>query len=253
MLLQKANCSDSVIAAGILHDTLEDTDTNYETLVENFGEYIANLVRAASENDKSLPWHIRKQHTIDMLKELSIEEIQVISADKLHNLQSIREDLKTIGEKVWQRFNHGVKDQHWYYASIVKELAPRKKEFKLLRELEMEVIHLFGSLKFASKDEITLLFQCAYGISDEQREILIANQLLEMAEEILDDANRIYSGDEHNLKTAKLDDLSTRGIGFESNSEGPFILASFCIAIQKRMKWSDEELYKHFKRNASFL
>ena len=30
--------------AGLLHDTLEDTDTTYEELVENFGEDIANLV-----------------------------------------------------------------------------------------------------------------------------------------------------------------------------------------------------------------
>ena len=146
MLLQKAGCSDSVIAAGILHDTVEDTDTTYETLVENFGEHIANLVSAASEHDKSLPWQVRKQHTIDTLKDLSIEEIQVITADKLHNLQSINEDFETIGEKVWERFNHGMKDQHWYYASIVKELAPRKKEFKLIQEVEREVIHLFGSL-----------------------------------------------------------------------------------------------------------
>ena len=153
MLLQKAGCSDSVIAAGILHDTVEDTDTTYETLVENFGEHIANLVRAASEHDKSLPWQVRKQHTIDTLKDLSIEEIQVITADKLHNLQSINEDFETIGEKVWERFNHGMKDQHWYYASIVKELAPRKKEFKLIRELELEVIHLFGTLKFPSNDD----------------------------------------------------------------------------------------------------
>ncbi len=146
ILLQKEKCSDSVIAAGILHDTLEDTDTNYETLAEQFGEHIANLVRAASEPDKTLPWRVRKQHTIDMLKNLSIEEIQVITADKLHNLQSIKEDRKTIGEMVWERFNHGMKDQHWYYASIVKELAPRKEEFTLIRELELEVSHVFGSL-----------------------------------------------------------------------------------------------------------
>ncbi|WHY65006.1 HD domain-containing protein [Neobacillus sp. SuZ13] len=146
MLLQKEKCSDSVIAAGILHDTLEDTDTSYETLAEQFGEHIANLVRAASEPDKTLPWRVRKQHTIDMLKHLSIEEIQVITADKLHNLQSIKEDRKTIGEMVWERFNHGMKDQHWYYDSIVKELAPRKEEFTLIRELELEVCHVFGSL-----------------------------------------------------------------------------------------------------------
>jgi len=144
MLLQKENCTDEVIAAGILHDTLEDTSATYEELIEHFGVRIANLVRAASEHDKSLPWEARKQHTIDMLKDAYLEEVQVITADKLHNLKSIRADLDVNGEKTWERFNRGRLDQHWYYSSIVKELVPRKKEFRLIQELEKEVIEIFG-------------------------------------------------------------------------------------------------------------
>ena len=37
MLLQKEKCSDEVIAAGILHDTLEDTETTFKDLTEEFG------------------------------------------------------------------------------------------------------------------------------------------------------------------------------------------------------------------------
>lgn len=147
MLLQKAKCTEAVVAAGILHDTIEDTSTTYEELTEHFGVQIANLVRAASEHDKSLPWGQRKHHTIDRLKDANLEEIQVITADKLHNLTTIKEDLEVIGEKVWERFTHGRLQQHWYYASIVKELSPRKKEFKLIQELEKEVKEVLGSLK----------------------------------------------------------------------------------------------------------
>src|SRR3954468_18012863 len=136
MRLQKAKCTDEVIAAGILHDTLEDTSATYEELTEQFGAPIANLVHAASEHDKSLSWETRKQHTIDRLKEASLEEIQVITADKLHNLTSIHADLEEHGEKIWERFNRGKHDQHWYYSSIVKELTPRKKEFGLISMLE---------------------------------------------------------------------------------------------------------------------
>ena len=151
MYLQKANCCEEVIAAGILHDTLEDTETTYNDLKESFGEHIANLVLAASEHDKSLPWEVRKQHTIDMLKETSVEEVQVIVADKLHNLKSIRTDLNQNGDSIWQRFNRGKRDQHWYYASIVKALATRKNQCHMIDELEREVIAVFGSLDFHSK------------------------------------------------------------------------------------------------------
>lgn len=146
MLLQKENCTDEVIAAGILHDTIEDTSTTYKELIEQFGVIVANLVRAASEHDKSLPWEERKHHTIDRLKDATLEEIQVITADKLHNLKSIRADLEVYGEKTWERFNRGKSEQHWYYSSIVKELAPRKEEFRLIQELENEVKEVFGSL-----------------------------------------------------------------------------------------------------------
>ena len=47
----------------------------------------------------------RKQHTIDMLKDASLEEIQVIVADKYHNLKSIQNDLHIHGDAIWQRFN----------------------------------------------------------------------------------------------------------------------------------------------------
>ncbi|GAE91090.1 GTP pyrophosphokinase [Gracilibacillus boraciitolerans JCM 21714] len=148
MLLQQAKCSEEVIAAGILHDTLEDTEVTYENLVESFGEGVANLVRAASEQDKSLPWEERKQHTIDMLESTSIEEVQVIVADKLHNLRSIHHDLDANGDMIWQRFKHGKNAQHWYYASIVKVLSPRKEEFELINQLEQEVNAVFGSIYY---------------------------------------------------------------------------------------------------------
>lgn len=144
MLLQKAGCSDEVIVAGILHDTLEDTPTTYNQLVSHFGEKVAKLVKAASEPQKHLPWKERKQATIAQLKDLSLEEIQVITADKLHNLKSIRADYEVYGEKVWERFNRGREDQYWYYSSIVKELKPRQQEFPLIQALEKEVMLVFG-------------------------------------------------------------------------------------------------------------
>lgn len=154
LLLQQANCSKEVIAAGILHDTIEDTSVTYEQLIEEFGQKVANLVQAASEHDKGLPWEERKQHTIQSLQQASIDEIKVIVTDKLHNLLSIHEDLNKIGEEVWSRFNRGKHDQHWYYSSIVKAVTPRKKEFQYIEELEREVKKVFGSLDFISKKKV---------------------------------------------------------------------------------------------------
>ncbi|MBB6444527.1 HD domain-containing protein [Bacillus benzoevorans] len=252
MLLQKAKCSEEVIAAGILHDVLEDTPTTYEELSAQFGAKAANLVVAASEQDKNLPWEIRKRHTIEHLKQASIEEIQVITADKLHNLKSIQDDYLQYGEEIWNRFNRGKKQQHWYYSSIVKELSIRKKDFKLIRDLEKTEKEVFGSLDFLSLEEISILFSCVYGIDDHVRPILEEYGLLILAEGLSEEANRIYR-EEYDQVLKKLANLLQRGVEFQSNSEGPFLIASFCVALQALMKWSDQEFYTHFKRNVSKL
>nr|WP_316046713.1 HD domain-containing protein [Planococcus glaciei] len=64
MMLQQAGESEEVIAAGILHDTLEDTATTEEEIRTVFGEQVLLLVKAASEPDKSRPWEDRKRHTV---------------------------------------------------------------------------------------------------------------------------------------------------------------------------------------------
>ena len=59
------------------------------------------------------------------------------------------------GDTIWQRFKRGKRDQHWYYASIVKALSPRKKEFRVIGELEeivKESFWLFRNLIYGKRD-----------------------------------------------------------------------------------------------------
>ncbi|MFJ8236013.1 HD domain-containing protein [Ureibacillus sp. NPDC094379] len=252
MILQQAKCSDEMIAAGILHDTLEDTDVTKEQLLEMFGDKVTSLVEAASEPDKTLPWKERKLHTIHALQRASIDEIYVITADKLHNLQSIREDLEQSGEAVWNRFKRGRVEQHWYYSSIVKALSAREKECRLIGQLQKEVIILFGSLEWMSKKMIDVLFECAYGIYERQLAKLNEFGLEKFAREISEKADFIYEN-QNEASFEKLHQLSYHGIEFELNSEGPLILAGFCIAIQEKMDWTNQELVEHMKRNLKKL
>jgi guanosine-3',5'-bis(diphosphate) 3'-pyrophosphohydrolase len=48
-----------VLAAAVLHDTIEDTTTDYDDLEEGFGKEIAGWVAALSK-DKRLPWAERE-------------------------------------------------------------------------------------------------------------------------------------------------------------------------------------------------
>ncbi|MFZ7110435.1 MAG: HD domain-containing protein [Desulfatiglandales bacterium] len=122
IILAKAGCSDEVIAAGILHDTVEDTAVTLEELQETFGEKVSMIVKGASEPDKSLPWEDRKRHTQAFLKEASPEVKFVALADKLHNIRAIASDYLELGEGLWERFNSGRGAQQWYYKSLVQAL-----------------------------------------------------------------------------------------------------------------------------------
>ena len=123
--------SDSeVIAAAILHDTLEDTSVKEEDILKEFGKEILRLVKSDSENKrKELPpeetWKIRKQETIDYLKFKADRKEKIIAiSDKLSNLRSIYRDYEKIGDKLWNRFNQKEKNEHaWYYKSFIETLS----------------------------------------------------------------------------------------------------------------------------------
>ncbi len=144
MILLEAGCKEDVVAAGILHDTLEDTDTTEEDLRSNFGDQVLKIVEGCSEPDKKASWEERKKHTIDYLKDASFSVRQVSCADKLHNLRSIKRDLEYLGETAWNRFKRGREMQKWYYTEIVKSLG-YKSRFPLLDLLRDEVEEVFGS------------------------------------------------------------------------------------------------------------
>lgn len=254
MILQQTKVSEEVVAAGILHDTLEDTHTTEEELMEHFGRRVLQLVKAASEPDKSLPWEERKQHTIDSLPLMTSDEISVITADKLHNIRSIQADKNQIGESVWSRFNQEKSEQSWYYMSIVQALKPFKKEVSLVRLLEKEVFHLFVGKQTLTLKEIDELFGCAYHqYNEEQKHALESIGILDFVKEMVECAENTYRNNDFDKISPLMESLRERGIEFEMNSDGPFILLSYSAELKHRLAWSDETLYKHFKRNLKKL
>lgn len=121
LLIEITNDID-VICAGILHDTLEDTDTTEEELLLEFGPNVLQYVKDASEPDKSLPWEARKEQSILKLYNITFEGALVILADKTHNLSSILIDLNNSDNisLYWNRFNRGFDKQKWYYSELYK-------------------------------------------------------------------------------------------------------------------------------------
>ena len=116
-----------VIAAGLLHDVVEDAGISIEEIGENFGARVMELVASETENKREeLPpedtWQIRKEESLEKLRTTNDTEILMLwIGDKLSNIRAIYRDFLIEGSSVWNKFHQpDVNVQAWYYRSILK-------------------------------------------------------------------------------------------------------------------------------------
>lgn len=134
-IVRTMTSDEEVIAAAVLHDTVEDCeDITAEILEENFGHRVAAIVAQESE-DKSKSWMERKGYTIEHLKVAPVEVQMVALGDKLSNMRDIDRDYPICGEDLWKRFR--MKDKQiigWYYKGVQDSLEERFKGMEAYEE-----------------------------------------------------------------------------------------------------------------------
>lgn len=116
-----------VIAAGVLHDVVEDAGITIEEIGEKFGARVMELVASETENKREeLPpedtWQIRKEESLEKLRTTDdIEVLMLWIGDKLSNIRTIYRDYLVEGNALWNEFHQSdVNVQAWYYRSIMK-------------------------------------------------------------------------------------------------------------------------------------
>ena len=141
---------EDVLAAAVLHDTVEDTSLTCEDIRRVFGTRVAQLVAEESEDKRegqsaASTWQVRKQETIDHLQKAE-DAVQLIClGDKLSNLREIARDYATLGDEIWNRFNQKDKAMHrWYYGSILEIAAETFGETLVVREYRGLMEQVFG-------------------------------------------------------------------------------------------------------------
>lgn len=119
-----------VIAAAVLHDTVEDAGVTLGEIEKRFGERVAELVAAETENKRrNLPgdrtWKIRKEDALLLLKETKDIDVKILYlADKLANMRSFYHTWEKEGHAMWQHFNQkDPAEQAWYYRNISDSIA----------------------------------------------------------------------------------------------------------------------------------
>ncbi len=129
-ILMKNGGSKMLVAAGLMHDLVEDTDVGLVEINKFYGSKIAELVKAVSELDesgqpypsaeKAQSWKMRKGHSINAMKAAGWEAKLLSCADKLANLRDMISDRNNDAEHMWERYNAGKDEQEWYYSSMLE-------------------------------------------------------------------------------------------------------------------------------------
>ena len=154
-LLEYYGCDDNVVAAGYLHDVVEDTKYTLDDIQNIFGDDIANLVDVASEPDKTLSWEERKQHTIDNTKHLPLRKKLVICADKINNAEDMALKFERVGHRSFSKFKRGEESQRWYYENIYASLIYNEDEnLPIFKRLKSAIDTVFNPKKNELLDSI---------------------------------------------------------------------------------------------------
>jgi (p)ppGpp synthase/HD superfamily hydrolase len=140
-----------VIAAGVLHDVVEDAGVSIEEIGERFGARVMELVASETENKREeLPpedtWKLRKEESLEKLKNTNDPEVLMLwIGDKLSNIRAIYRDFLVEGNAVWNKFHQSdIKVQAWYYRSIMK-YTDRLADTLAWNEYKTIVEKIFGT------------------------------------------------------------------------------------------------------------
>lgn len=123
LVLEDGGDEEEAIGA-LLHDAAEDHGgrERLEDIRARFGDKVARIVEHCTDSwtEPKEPWLERKQRYAEHARRLPPEALRVSVADKVHNTYTILRDLRTIGERAWDRFNAKPDDVIAYYVSLVR-------------------------------------------------------------------------------------------------------------------------------------
>ncbi|NIA18264.1 MAG: HD domain-containing protein [Actinobacteria bacterium] len=142
-LLSEFTHDEDIIAAGFLHDVLEDAKGyTFLDMKRDFGLRVAEIVKENSEDkypggikNKKTTWETRKKKKLRQLKNAGRDALIVSAADKIHNLKSIIRNYEQFGEKLWKKFNAPPEKKYWYYREAV-DVITKKLDGKIAKELK---------------------------------------------------------------------------------------------------------------------
>lgn len=142
-LLAEDGQDDELIAAGLLHDTLEYTGLGLDALRERFGMKVAMIVCALSEDFEILDYEERKREVRERVEATGIEAQRVFAADKIANVIETRDEYALHQEDVDLGQSVDLDDQILVWEYDMEMLMRAGEEEPLFKRLPEELLGLW--------------------------------------------------------------------------------------------------------------
>ena len=146
-LLDECGYRDEVLAAALLHDVVEDSDTGLDELREKFGEEVAGMVGALTDDESIEEYRERKAEHRERVAAASAEAQAIYGADKLTNTRALRAAYTEEGDAVRDEFKVPLELKTEIWEADLALLRERAPELPFLDELEAELSRLRACLE----------------------------------------------------------------------------------------------------------
>jgi (p)ppGpp synthase/HD superfamily hydrolase len=139
-LLYNAGYDETVVTAAVLHDTLEDTAADPANIRARFGDPVADLVSALTEDPQIESFTERKAALRDQVSRVGAQATAVYAADKIAKVRELRaraaHDPAALSGPTGRR-----RIEHYQYS--LEMLEAHAAEHPLVRQLrfELEALH----------------------------------------------------------------------------------------------------------------
>lgn len=135
---------DHVLAAALLHDVLEQTETGAEELRERFGDAVADLVEALTEDESIEDYEARKAEQRRRVADAGAEALAIFAADKVSNVMMLRDAYAVSGEAVGEELGVSLDVKMYVWEADLDVLFDEAGGSPLVQELADEMVSLWG-------------------------------------------------------------------------------------------------------------
>ena len=146
-LLRDAGCADIVIAAGLLHRVVQDTEVSAEALTRRFGPTVAGLVETTT--DSCVGSYTQRKHALrEQIRNADHDAAMLFAANEIAEVRELAEEVRrgrsrTAAEtsaareySPLERYQHMRLQEYHASLSMLQAVAPRHR---LVRQLAVEL------------------------------------------------------------------------------------------------------------------